>query len=58
MMKASLIALFVASSLLAVDLAPGEGNFLELYVEKTGLLAGKKHRFLFDRFEGGWTNHM
>jgi polyisoprenoid-binding protein YceI len=51
-MKASLVALFVASSLLAADLAPGEGNVLELYVEKTGLLAGKKHRFLFDRFEG------
>lgn len=46
------MALFVGLSLLAADLAPGGDNVLELYVEKTGLLAGKKHRFLFDRFEG------
>lgn len=51
-MKASLIALFVGWLLLAADFAPAEGNSLELYVEKTGLLAGEKHRFLFDRFEG------
>ena len=46
------MALFVGLSLLAADLTPGGDNVLELYVEKTGLLAGKKHRFLFDRFEG------
>ena len=51
-MKKSLIALLVGSLLLATDFTPAEGNVLELYVEKTGLLAGKKHRFVFDRFEG------
>ena len=51
-MTTSLIALFVGTSLLASDLTPGGDNVLELYVEKTGLLAGKRHRFVFDRFEG------
>lgn len=33
-------------------LAPGNGSALNLFVEKTGVLSGKKHHFTFEQFEG------
>jgi polyisoprenoid-binding protein YceI len=36
----------------SIALLPGPGSVLNLYVEKTGLLAGKRHHFTFDRFGG------
>jgi polyisoprenoid-binding protein YceI len=36
----------------AYKIFPGEHTLMELTVEKTGLLSGKKHRFTFSRFEG------
>lgn len=33
-------------------LLPGSGSTLNLYVEKTGLLSGRKHHFTFEQFEG------
>jgi polyisoprenoid-binding protein YceI len=31
---------------------PGSANNMHLYVEKTGLLSGKKHDFIFEDYEG------
>jgi polyisoprenoid-binding protein YceI len=44
-----LITLLAASTL---TFAPSEKDQLNLYVEKTGLLSGKKHHFIFERFTG------
>jgi len=35
-----------------LTIAPVPGAEINLYVEKTGLLSGKSHRFTFDRFSG------
>jgi polyisoprenoid-binding protein YceI len=35
-----------------IPLRPSPGSALNLYVEKTGLLSGKKHHFTFERFDG------
>lgn len=55
----TLVVMSSAASLLsangkveAVRLAPGPASSLNLYVEKTGFLSGKRHHFVFDRFEG------
>jgi polyisoprenoid-binding protein YceI len=34
------------------QIVPAEGSRMELQVEKTGFLRGKKHTFLFERYEG------
>lgn len=39
-----------AAEVAPVVLRPAAGNTIELFVEKTGLLSGKKHRFVFDRY--------
>lgn len=36
----------------AYTIAPGEGAKFALTVEKTGLMRGKKHIFVFERYEG------
>jgi len=35
-----------------VRIHPDSGAHLTLYVEKTGMLSGKKHEFAFERFDG------
>jgi polyisoprenoid-binding protein YceI len=34
------------------DVRPAEGNRFALTVEKTGLMSGKKHLFVFERYHG------
>ncbi|MBY0506016.1 MAG: YceI family protein [Bryobacteraceae bacterium] len=56
-MRNALVYCLLASSLGAADLrqlrvAPAAGNRFALEVEKTGLLSGKKHLFLFERYSG------
>lgn len=55
-MKTILLLLLAASSgwtaPVAYEIRPDDRALLELTVEKTGLLSGKKHLFTFSRFQG------
>jgi len=55
-MKTILLLLLAASSgwtaPVAYEIRPDDRAFLELTVEKTGLLSGKKHLFSFSRYQG------
>ncbi len=56
-MRKVLVYCLLASPLLAADLkslrvGPAAGTRFALEVEKTGLLSGKKHLFLFERYSG------
>ena len=56
-MRNALVYCLLLSSLRAADLrqlrvAPAAGTRFALEVEKTGLLSGKKHLFLFERYSG------
>jgi polyisoprenoid-binding protein YceI len=52
-MKTTLLLLTVATAFPEqLKLQPTGGSSMELFIEKTGLLKGKKHRFVFERFEG------
>jgi len=56
-MRNFLVYCLLGSTLWAADLrslrvAPAEGTRFALEVEKTGLLSGKKHLFLFERYSG------
>src|SRR4029078_1586160 len=55
-MKTILLLLLAESSGWAAPVAyeiwPDERAFLELTVEKTGFLSGKKHLFTFSRYQG------
>jgi polyisoprenoid-binding protein YceI len=55
-MKTILLLLLAASSgwtaPVAYEIRPDDRGFLELTVEKTGLLSGKKHLFTFSRYQG------
>jgi polyisoprenoid-binding protein YceI len=42
----------MSDTLPEMRLEPTNGSVLDLYVEKTGLLSGKKHHFTFERFQG------
>lgn len=35
-----------------IQFQPSPSSSLELFVDKTGALSGKRHRFVFDRFQG------
>src|SRR3954453_8421972 len=53
----AIVAMLVAAPLgwtepATYKILPGEHALMELIVEKTGFLSGKKHRFKFSRFEG------
>lgn len=45
-------ALSLAAQPATYDIKPGTGNRFALEVFKTGLLSGKKHLFLFERYQG------
>jgi len=47
-----LFALAGLATAVDYELAPGGGNRLALVVEKTGLMSGKKHVFVFERYRG------
>ncbi len=56
-MRNALVYCLLGSSWWAADLrqlrvAPAQGTRFALEVEKTGLLSGKKHLFLFERYSG------
>ena len=56
-MRKVLVYCLLASPLFAADLkslrvGPAAGTRFALEVEKTGLLSGKKHLFLFERYSG------
>ncbi len=56
-MRKILVYCLLASGLMAADLrplrvAPAPGTRFTLEVEKTGLMSGKKHVFLFERYSG------
>src|SRR5262245_24711718 len=52
------VAVFLASAVTAsgdpgtFEIRPADGSRLELVVEKTGFMRGKKHLFRFERYEG------
>jgi len=51
----AIVAMLVAAPLgwtepATYKILPGEHALMELIVEKTGFLSGKKHRFTFSRF--------
>lgn len=58
-MRATILILLTAASASAAatvyDLRPGSGSVVELSVEKTGLLSGKKHLFTFSGYQGMLT---
>jgi polyisoprenoid-binding protein YceI len=51
---AGLLALLIplAAEPIPYAIRPAQGNRLALEVEKTGLLSGKKHLFLYERYQG------
>lgn len=46
------LAGIVSAENVSYSLRPAPGKTLSLQVEKTGLLSGKKHQFVFTRFDG------
>lgn len=56
MSRFSYLAVILAASQLLcgknLAIGPGSGSSMELIVEKTGLMSGKKHLFVFEKFDG------
>ncbi len=47
-----LLAAGLGAAVLDQRIRPADGNRFDLIVEKTGLMRGKKHLFVFERYEG------
>ena len=54
----AMIAAVASAGDATIALLPGPGSVLNLYVDKTGLLAGKRHHFTFDRFSGSISGDL
>jgi polyisoprenoid-binding protein YceI len=52
MLTLLLVATSFPATAASYDLQPSEGSRMELTVEKTGLLRGKKHLFSFEKYAG------
>jgi len=48
----TLLGATLGAAILDQHIRPADGNRFELIVEKTGLMKGKKHLFVFERYQG------